>query len=76
MPRTSTWDVRRLPGQDGKTFVVTGGTSGIGYFIAEQLTAAGAHVILAARSEGKARRPTGTSRCTARTISATSLSAP
>lgn len=54
MPRTSTWDVRRLPRQDGKTFVVTGGTSGIGYFIAEQVSAAGAHVILAARSEGKA----------------------
>src|ERR1700761_3280657 len=54
MPRTSTWDVRRLPRQDGKTFVVTGGTSGIGYFIAEQISAAGAHVILAARSEGKA----------------------
>jgi NAD(P)-dependent dehydrogenase (short-subunit alcohol dehydrogenase family) len=54
MARTSTWDVRRPPGQDGKTFVVTGGTSGIGYFIAEQLIAAGAHVILAARSEAKA----------------------
>lgn len=54
MPRTSTWDVGHLPRQDGKTFVVTGGSSGIGYFISEQLSAAGAHVILAARSEGKA----------------------
>jgi NAD(P)-dependent dehydrogenase (short-subunit alcohol dehydrogenase family) len=50
----NTWDLRRLPRQEGKTFVVTGGTSGIGYFIAEQLAATGAHVILAARSEDKA----------------------
>ncbi len=54
MPRTSTWDARRLPRQDGKTFAVTGGTSGIGYFIAEQIAATGAHVILAARSDDKA----------------------
>jgi NAD(P)-dependent dehydrogenase (short-subunit alcohol dehydrogenase family) len=54
MPRTSTWDVRRLPRQEDKTFVVTGSTSGIGYFLAEQLAAAGANVILTGRSEGKA----------------------
>jgi NAD(P)-dependent dehydrogenase (short-subunit alcohol dehydrogenase family) len=54
MPHTGTWDARRLPRQDGKTFVVTGGTSGIGYFIAEQIAATGAHVILAARSDDKA----------------------
>jgi NAD(P)-dependent dehydrogenase (short-subunit alcohol dehydrogenase family) len=54
MPRTSTWDARRPPRQEDKTFVVTGGTGGIGYFIAEQLAAAGAHVILAVRSQDKA----------------------
>jgi NAD(P)-dependent dehydrogenase (short-subunit alcohol dehydrogenase family) len=54
VPRTDTWDVHRLPRQEDKTFAVTGGTSGIGYFIAEQLAAAGAHVILAARSTDKA----------------------
>ena len=54
MAHTNSWNVDRLPRQEGKVFVVTGATGGIGYFIAEQLAAAGAHVILAARSEGKA----------------------
>jgi NAD(P)-dependent dehydrogenase (short-subunit alcohol dehydrogenase family) len=44
------WDSRDLPSQHGKTFVVTGGNAGIGYFVCEQLAAAGAHVILASRS--------------------------
>ncbi|MBX3310712.1 MAG: SDR family NAD(P)-dependent oxidoreductase [Cryobacterium sp.] len=48
------WDPRNLPSQAGKTFVVTGGSSGIGYFAAEQLAGAGARVIVAARSEAKA----------------------
>ncbi len=47
------WDPRILPRQDGKTFVVTGGSSGIGYFAAEQLAAAGATVVIAARSRAK-----------------------
>jgi NAD(P)-dependent dehydrogenase (short-subunit alcohol dehydrogenase family) len=50
---TARWDVRRLPRQDGRRFLVTGATAGIGYFIAEQLAGAGAEVILAAR--GRAR---------------------
>jgi NAD(P)-dependent dehydrogenase (short-subunit alcohol dehydrogenase family) len=49
-----TWDPRRLPSQAGKTFVVTGGSSGIGYFICEQLADAGATVVIAARNEAKA----------------------
>jgi len=49
-----TWNPSSLPTQSGKTFAVTGGSSGIGYFIAEQLTAAGASVILLARSEKRA----------------------
>lgn len=48
------WDPRTLPDQTGKHFAVTGGSSGIGYYIAEQLTAAGASVTLLARSEKRA----------------------
>lgn len=44
------WDPSVVPDQTGRTHVVTGGSAGIGYFAAEQLAAAGAHVVLAARS--------------------------
>ena len=49
-----TWDPRQLPSQAGKTFVVTGGNAGIGYFISEQLAAAGGRVVIACRSAAKA----------------------
>lgn len=49
-----TYDPRNLPSQDGKVFVVTGGSSGIGYFVVEQLASAGASVVLLARSRDKA----------------------
>jgi NAD(P)-dependent dehydrogenase (short-subunit alcohol dehydrogenase family) len=42
------------PSQAGKTFVVTGGNAGIGYFISEQLAQAGATVVIAARNPEKA----------------------
>lgn len=44
------WNPHQIPDQTGRTHVVTGGNAGIGYFAAEQLAAAGAHVVLAARS--------------------------
>ncbi|WP_245605682.1 SDR family NAD(P)-dependent oxidoreductase [Promicromonospora kroppenstedtii] len=49
----TTWDPAHLPDQTGRTHVVTGATAGIGYFAAEQLAAAGAHVVLASRSATK-----------------------
>ena len=49
-----TWDPEHLPSQAGRTIVVTGGGAGIGYFISEQLAAAGARVIIASRSRQKA----------------------
>ena len=49
-----TWDVRALPSQAGRTIVVTGGSTGIGYWVSEQLAATGARVIIAARHAPKA----------------------
>lgn len=48
------WDPTALPLQAGKTFVVTGGASGIGYFICEQLAGTGARVVIAGRNKAKA----------------------
>ncbi|MET4923453.1 SDR family NAD(P)-dependent oxidoreductase [Streptomyces sp. PSRA5] len=51
---TRPWDVRQLPPAPGRTFLVTGGNAGIGYFVAEQLAATGATVVLGSRSGEKA----------------------
>ncbi|MFJ7591765.1 SDR family NAD(P)-dependent oxidoreductase [Streptomyces sp. NPDC097617] len=48
------WNVQRLPRADGSVFLVTGGNAGIGYFIAEQLSATGATVVLGSRNPAKA----------------------
>lgn len=48
------WTPANLPHSPEKTFVVTGGNAGIGFFIAEQLLDTGAEVILACRSEERA----------------------
>ncbi|MFI7118691.1 SDR family NAD(P)-dependent oxidoreductase [Amycolatopsis sp. NPDC049868] len=50
----SHWDVHHLPRADGKTFLVTGGNAGIGYFVAEQLAGTGATVLLGSRDTTKA----------------------
>ena len=44
-----------LPRQDGKTIIVTGAGAGLGYFASEQLAAAGATVVMAARDAGRAK---------------------
>ncbi|GAB3598603.1 SDR family NAD(P)-dependent oxidoreductase [Microbacterium tumbae] len=49
------WNPAELPDARDRVFVVTGGNAGIGYFISEQLAAAGASVVLASRSEAKAQ---------------------
>ncbi|WP_329164389.1 SDR family NAD(P)-dependent oxidoreductase [Streptomyces sp. NBC_01267] len=51
---TPPWDVQRLPRADGSVFLVTGGNAGIGYFVAEQLSASGATVVLGSRNPAKA----------------------
>ncbi|MFF8592253.1 SDR family NAD(P)-dependent oxidoreductase [Streptomyces sp. NPDC015220] len=54
-PTSSTpWDVHRLPRARGSVFLVTGGNAGIGYFIAEQLCATGATVVLGSRVPARA----------------------
>jgi NAD(P)-dependent dehydrogenase (short-subunit alcohol dehydrogenase family) len=47
------WDPARLPDQSGRTFLITGGNKGLGYFAAEQLAGAGAHVILSGRNPNR-----------------------
>ncbi|MDQ0405548.1 MULTISPECIES: SDR family NAD(P)-dependent oxidoreductase [unclassified Streptomyces] len=53
-PQNRPWDVHRPPPATGRTFLVTGGNAGIGYFVAEQLAATGAVVVLGSRDPGKA----------------------
>lgn len=43
-----------LPRLDGRTVVVTGGASGIGYFVSERLARLGARVVIAARNPERA----------------------
>jgi len=48
------WNVSSLPSLKGKTFIVTGGNTGIGYASCLNLVAKGAHVYMGARSSSKA----------------------
>ena len=47
------WDPRRLPDLNGRRYLVTGSTRGLGYFATEQLVRAGAHVILTGRNPNR-----------------------
>jgi len=49
------WTVEQIPSQAGKTALVTGANSGIGYQAALQLARHGAHVLLGCRNETKGR---------------------
>ncbi|RFA09665.1 hypothetical protein B7R54_10875 [Subtercola boreus] len=53
---TSHWTPALLPSLSGKTFVVTGGNAGLGYWASEFLARRGASVVIAARSEERAAR--------------------
>nr|WP_079037095.1 SDR family NAD(P)-dependent oxidoreductase [Streptomyces silaceus] len=54
----ASWDVLRPPRAEGRVFLVTGGNAGIGYFVAEQLSASGATVVLGCRDPAKAEAAT------------------
>ncbi|MFI6033158.1 oxidoreductase [Streptomyces sp. NPDC051315] len=49
------WSARDIPDQGGRTAVVTGANSGLGYVTARELARKGARVVLACRSEARGR---------------------
>jgi NAD(P)-dependent dehydrogenase (short-subunit alcohol dehydrogenase family) len=50
------WTANDIPSQSGKTFVITGANSGIGYEAALQLAGKGADVVLACRDQEKGQK--------------------
>lgn len=50
----SGWSVADIPSQAGRTVIITGATSGIGYATAQVLVGKGARVVIAARNKAKA----------------------
>ena len=55
MKRKTRWDIPSMPDQGGKTAVVTGANSGLGYQISKALAKKGARVIMACRDTNKGR---------------------
>ncbi|MGO9057709.1 MAG: oxidoreductase [Candidatus Binataceae bacterium] len=62
MPDPDAWAAENLPDLSGKTIIVTGGNSGIGYEAARQFARKGAMVVLACRSIDKGRAAAATMR--------------
>ena len=54
MPPTDPWTAAAIPDLSGKTFIVTGGNSGLGFETARALARRGARVVIACRNPEKA----------------------
>ena len=69
------WTTANIPDQTGRTAVITGANTGLGYETAAALAAKGAHVVLAVRNadKGNASSPSGPERtnCVPRTTPST-----
>jgi len=52
----SRWTADDIPSQAGRTFIVTGANSGLGYVTTRELAGHGAHVIMTARDRTKGER--------------------
>jgi NAD(P)-dependent dehydrogenase (short-subunit alcohol dehydrogenase family) len=50
------WTTNQIPDQTGKTFLVTGANSGLGFVTTRELARRGANVIMAVRNEQKGQR--------------------
>ncbi len=50
------WTLDQMPDQTGRTVLVTGANSGLGYASTRALAAHGAHVVMAVRNEAKGRQ--------------------
>ena len=58
--RRMKWTTAQIEDQTGKTFLVTGANSGLGYVTTRELAAKGAHVIMAVRNVQKGRQAMST----------------
>ena len=50
------WTAEEIPSQAGRTFIVTGANSGLGYVTTRELARHGAHDIMTARDQAKGKR--------------------
>ena len=55
-PKISNWGTSNIPNLKGKTALITGANSGLGYYTAKALAAKNAHVVIACRSIEKANQ--------------------
>ena len=53
-PIISNWETSNIPNLKGKTALITGANSGLGYYTAKALAEKNAHVVIACRSLEKA----------------------
>ena len=55
-PKISNWETSNIPNLTGKTALITGANSGLGYYTAKALAEKNAHVVIACRSLDKANQ--------------------